>query len=296
MRVLFYFDTEWAFGMIHRELAKHLAKAGHDCDLYDWARNTTAAELSDICGNYDCIVTLLGIERSLTSVGVPKGKIIVSAHAKCDIDAFLKYDTSVNGFRSYFVVSPFLNRYSVEKGLGSATELTIGISCDRYSKHTPATLETLGYGSVMVRNNAQGVEIKRGWVAIEVAMGLGLKLKVAQRCSYLAMPAFWNTVDCCLVTSLEEGAGMTMLEAAASGRLVITTPVGHAPMLANLGAVICTKALANDTEVLTEMTELLQAYQKHSIDFYARGLRARDAVRCLDWKYVAPRWIELITA
>lgn len=296
MRVLFYFDTEWAFGMIHRELAKHFIRAGHDCDLYDWARCFSQSEINAINGNYDCIVTLLGVERNLVAAGIPKNRIIVCAHAKDDIDSFLKYETSVAGFRSYFVVSPFLNQYSIDRGLGKAEELTIGISVDRYPRQTPIDLRTLGYGSTMVRHNPEGQEIKRGWIATKVATYVGTRLEVAPRWSYLAMPGFWASVDCCLVTSLEEGAGMTMLEAAASGRLVITTPVGHAPMLNTMGAVICTTARENPDDVVGEMTELIRYYQKHPIQFYSRGLRAREIVRCLDWKHVAPRWIKFITA
>lgn len=295
MRILFYIDEEWAFGLIHKELIKHFILAGHDCDTFDWAKCRDASELYAVCHNYDRVVTILGVEHMLVNSGVPKNKIIVCAHAKCDIDAYLKYGGPVSEFCRFIAVSPFVKEYAETHLKASPVTLQIGVSRGRYTQKTPTTLRAVGYASVMSRVNHQGVEIKRGHLAAEICSKTGLQLEVAQKCTVLAIPYFWSRVDACLVTSLEEGAGMPMLEAAASGRLVITTPVGHATYLNAIGAVTMIEALEKPEDVVAQMVDHLQFFARHPLAFYHKCLKAREAMAALDWKRLAPGWIDTIT-
>ena len=80
----------------------------------------------------------------------------------------------------------------------------------------------MGYaGSMSVKT--YGVEWKRGELAEAAAREAGLAFKVAgwtgNQISIYDMPDFYRTVDAVLATSVSEGAGLPVMEAAAAGAL-----------------------------------------------------------------------------
>jgi len=78
-------------------------------------------------------------------------------------------------------------------------------------------------------NTNSGVEQKRGRLAQSCAEEAGLEFKRTEDTPMDQMPDFYASIDALIMPSLQEGAGLPALEAAAAGRLVIGTPVGHFP-------------------------------------------------------------------
>jgi hypothetical protein len=83
---------------------------------------------------------------------------------------------------------------------------------------------------VMLRNTETGVERKRGPLAKACAELAGLRFAAAGGLSVDEMD-FYGSVDSLIMPSLQEGAGLPPLEAAADSRLVIGSPVDHFPRL-----------------------------------------------------------------
>ena len=106
------------------------------------------------------------------------------------------------------------------------------------------------------------------------------------------MPRYYQQVDAVLVTSLREGFGLPAMEAAAAGRLVISTPVGGFPYLASRGGGI-TAPLDGD-EYKAFVIEKLSYYKDHSTEYIEVCRNTQDAARQFDWEYTISEWADLI--
>ncbi len=141
-----------------------------------------------------------------------------------------------------------------------------------------------------------GVEWKRGELAEAAAREAGLAFKVAgwtgNQISIHDMPDFYRTVDAVLATSVSEGAGLPVMEAAAAGRLVISTPVGHFPLKAYQGGGIIAPIEAEKFKVFTVAT--LKHYKEDPASFQDKCRAIQEAARKFDWQYVIGEWIDLI--
>jgi glycosyltransferase involved in cell wall biosynthesis len=108
---------------------------------------------------------------------------------------------------------------------------------------------------------------------------------------FLAMPQYYQQVDAVLVTSLNEGFGLPAVEAAAAGRLVISTNVGGFPDLATRGGGIVAPLDAN--EYKSFVIERLLYYKEHPGSYMETCKKIQDAAKGFDWNYTIDDWIEL---
>jgi glycosyltransferase involved in cell wall biosynthesis len=129
-------------------------------------------------------------------------------------------------------------------------------------------------------------------LAQEAADAAGIDFRPAGQYHFLAMPRYYSQVDAVLVTSLREGFGLPAMEAAAAGRLVISTPVGGFPYQASLGAgITAPMATAEYTEFVIDK---LRYYKDHSVEYIEMCKQIQEASKQLDWQYTVDDWIELI--
>jgi hypothetical protein len=82
------------------------------------------------------------------------------------------------------------------------------------------------------------------------------------------------------------------MEAAAAGRLVISTPVGEFPYQASLGAGI-TAPLSPD-EYKEFAVDRLRYYREHSVEYVEICRQIQEKAKHLDWQYTIDGWIALI--
>src|SRR5205807_3453635 len=133
----------------------------------------------------------------------------------------------------------------------------------------PERLATVGLASSYSQKTSLGVEIKRGELAEAAAAAAGLEFKVAgstaNQISFHDMPDFYRSVDAVLVPSVTEGAQLPIREAAAAGRLVISTPVGDFPLRASQG--IGSVAPIEAHKYKKFVAERLQYYRDNPADF-----------------------------
>jgi glycosyltransferase involved in cell wall biosynthesis len=129
----------------------------------------------------------------------------------------------------------------------------------------------------------------------EACKNAGLEFVIAESYhnSFITMPGFYRNVDCVVIASQHEGDGMVSLEAGASGRLVISTPVGHWPELCSGGGGL---DLPIEPEALVgQLTAYFKMYQDNSTLFSRRCANIQKYAKNYDWKYVAPNWAELFS-
>jgi glycosyltransferase involved in cell wall biosynthesis len=105
------------------------------------------------------------------------------------------------------------------------------------------------------------------------------------------MPGFYPQVGAVVVSSTHEGAGLPALEAAAAGRLVISTPVGHWDRIGTKGAV----EMPVEAESFVQCcSETLIYYKNNPKEYQVRCLTIQEHAREYDWINHVESWVELI--
>jgi hypothetical protein len=295
-RVLFFTGTGWAFGSVHSELARYLHSRGIICDILDWSKGYKWDEMKLLIDYYDRFYSIPGETWPLTdNYGVPHEKIVVVAHGEYDLHHMVdtRPDDEINRFAAYGVISDFLRDLSRELEIKREPKIVkYGVNCSRFLQPVSSELRTVGYGGSMHRADHLGVDWKRGYLAKQAAESAGLVFSPAGQFHFLCMPSYYKQVDAVLVTSLREGYGLPAMEAAAAGRLVISTPVGGFPHQASLGAGLAAPVEAKEFEEF--VVDRLLYYKGNPAQYIEICKAIQKAAKKLDWDYVVDEWIELL--
>ena len=231
-KVLFYTETKWAYGVIHNDLSKELYKHDIIADSLNWDLNYTQDEFDFFIRTYDIFVTSAPLVPKLHQhYNVPLHKIIATAHEQWDL-YLANRDCGIDFFediKDFAVISNILVDLSKKLGIKKIPKITnAGINFDNFYTPINNSLKNIGYGGVKVSPNFFGTDRKRGHLVEKALEGIqNVNLITHNFYHYLCMPGYYGTLDCLVVSSSEEAGGMPAMEAAAAGRLVISTPLGY---------------------------------------------------------------------
>ena len=247
------------------------------------------------------MTALDGVHLLVDEYGVPYEKIIAVSHSEFDIRMLIekKGIEVFEKFASYGVVSEFLYCASITRGVKRVPMVaSIAVDYSEFHSDVSERLATVGYASSLAVETF-GVEWKRGALAEAAAKAAGLPFKVAgwtgEQTLFHDMPDFYRGVDAVLVTSITEAGQLPVIEAAAAGRLVIGTPVGHFPRKAYEGGGI----LAADRKREIRRIRLrlrCPITRKIQANTVPNACAIREAARKFDWQYSIEEWIDLIEA
>lgn len=301
--IVFYVADDWAIGSVHYELIKYLWLYDINAELLPWDRPYSREEMHELANKIDYFVSLpSGVAYLIDQFGIAPEKCMVMAHARVDLEHFNIFSAeNKQRLRGFAVVSDWLAQQCADFDLGQTPMVTpVGINYQKFWTPVSDSLTTVGFAGtyheadVMIEGyESQPGFKKRGHLAREVAERAGLNFSVAQHYhhNYVTMSGFYPTVDCVVVASTEEGAGLPALEAAAAGRLVITTAVGHWSRFGSHGAHIVPMP---DREFVTAAWALLTFY-KHNPEAYQDACsRAQEHARSYNWSNVIHKWIEVL--
>ena len=297
-KVLIYGYTKWSHGRVHYDLCKHLNRRGYIVDILDWQVNH-AEYIGRIIPYYDLFMTSLdGVRTLVDSYGVPYDKVIGVSHHEFDIRMLIE-QKGIEVFEklaNYGVVSEFVYCASLMRGVPRVPMVaSLGINYSEFHSDVSEELATVGYASSM-SVKTYGVEWKRGNLAEASAREAGLAFKVAgwtgNQTSFHDMPDFYRTVDAVLTSSISEAAQLPVMEAAAAGRLVIGTPVGHFPLRAYQGGGIMAPIEAEKFKAFC--VDTLRYYKENPAAYMEKCCSIQEAARKFDWQYSIGEWIELI--
>ncbi|RAZ89360.1 hypothetical protein DPM33_17385 [Mesorhizobium hawassense] len=297
-KILIYGYPKWSHGRVYYDLSRHLHDRGHLVDILDWQQNH-AAYATELFPYYDFIISALdGISTLTDQYSVPFDKIIAISHHEFDIRMLIEQKgiEVFDKFANYGVVSEYVYCASMMRGVRRAPMVaSLGINFDEFYADLPETLATVGYASSMSVRTF-GVEWKRGELAEAAAADAGLTFKIAgstgNQTSFHDMPAFYRSVDAIVTSSISEAAQLPVMEAAAAGRLVIGTPVGHFPLKAYQGAGIIAPIEAGKFRAFTAAT--LSYYKNTPKEFVKKCSSIQEAAQVFDWKYQINEWVDLI--
>ena len=298
-KVLIYGYPAWSHGRVYYDLCKHLYNRGYIVDIINWQENH-AHEIDELLSYYDLFVSALDGVRALTEVyGVPCDRVIGLSHHEMDIRMLLDQmgKEVFEKFAAYGVVGYQL--YDASTLLGVTREplvVPLGVDVDVFRADPPERLAIVGYAGSYTHKTLDGLEWKRGEIAEASAREAGLEFKIAgwtgNQISFHDMPEFYKSVDAVLVSSVTEGAGLPAKEAAAAGRLVISTPVGDFPLRAAHGIGIV--APMESHKYVKFVADTLRHYKDNPAAFAEICRKTQEAARQLDWQYIIDDWVELI--
>ena len=307
--VIFYFEPDWAFGTIHYELFKHLWAEGYNCQLLPWNRAYTVEELRELDQQTDLWVSNPHGYRHLVHVfkSVAPDRCVMVSHAASDIHELIDHHglAEFNNCKKYGVVSEFLKTYGQGVGVTRTPMICpIGINYHTFKAEPNAGLTSIGYAGKynerLIGNEEEGyhthiTRLKRSYLVREVAERVGLRFVVANHYhnSFVTMPGFYKSVDCIMVSSTNEGAGLPVLEAGAAGKLVISTEVGHwHDRVAPLGGIT---APMDENEYIDSCVEILTYYKNRPEEYRARCYQIQEHAKEYDWSNYLGNWIELLS-
>jgi glycosyltransferase involved in cell wall biosynthesis len=297
-RILFYSDSQWALGCIHSSLCTQLRALGWIANIKDWSKGYVISEFAEEASRYDYIVTLpfAGTSPLVHGYGIPREKIIIVAHDESDIQKLLSADgiDEFDRYANYGVVSDSLACSSIALGVRRVPFIVrLGVDIDKYLPNVSAQLSSVGYASAMLRETESGLERKRGPLAQACAEAAGLRFVPVNDKPFDRMPEYYASVDSLLMPSLQEGAGLPPLEAAAAGKLVIATPVGHFPRLANEGLGIL--APLEPRAFQRFAVEKLIYYKNNAAAYVEKCAAIQAAAKQRDWQYTVEDWVECLS-
>jgi glycosyltransferase involved in cell wall biosynthesis len=300
-KVLFYTQSRWAFAAIHRGLEKELYKYGIIANLLDWTQHYTPDEMRLLNDTYDLFVTNPEAVVHLNRLGIPPDKIATVAHGQWDM--LLARRDFGNEFykqiRKFGVVSNILKTKAQEFGIKRIPDvIPFGIHFDLFYRRPSDNLSRIGYGGAKETKNFFDLEIKRGHLVRQTVEKIsGVNLIEHSFYNWMCMPGYYNSVDAIAVSSIEESAGLPSMEAAAAGRLVLSTPVGYFEEYGPRGGgVVLPMGHPNEEEYCSALTESITFYQQNSDAYKQKCLDIQEFAReNYDWSKHIEAWVNFLS-
>lgn len=298
LNVLFFIENGWAFGSIHHGLCKELYRYRIFANLLDWNKEYLREEFELLNSCYDLFVTNAPAAAHLYNNGIPFEKIIIIAHGQLDL-LIANRDTGIEVYeyvRSYAVISNILKRKSKEFGIRREPDIVrLGIHFDYFYNPIRKNMKTIGYGGAREVYNFFGEEIKRGYlVENTISQVEGLSLISHKFYNHLCMPGYYKSIDGLIMSSIEEAGGLPVMEAAASGALVLGTPVGYFEDNAKNGAGILLPLEPDYFQL--KLKEHLIYYRDNPSEYRQKCESIQQYARDnYDWKVVIEDWVKLLS-
>ena len=293
-RVVFFTEPEWAYGVIHYELCKYLWAHDLDCWVVPWNKVYDKQEFTDLVNSVDLVVSNTGATGALASYDMPLDKLVLMAHGDLDIDNYLKdKHFELRDCAGYAVITNRLVGYSAACGIERVpTVAHVGINTNTF--YQPIATALTRVGSAGAWGDRRAVELKRPYLIERAAQQAGLEFHAAvwRQHSFTTMPGWYGSVGAVMIASTNEAAGMPSLEAAAAGRLLLTTPVGSWPdRISPTGGI----ALPMEEDAYVEEATAHLVFYKNNPEAYRQKCQQiQEHAQSYDWSKVIHEWVELL--
>lgn len=306
-RIVFFTDTEWSLGRFYTELTKRLWSYNIDCHILYWGKSYNREEIQEQIAITDFWVTNPhAIQILHNDYGIPLEKCIAVIYHTIDAEELKQCNLNTDRLRKLATVSPIIQSQCLN--WSRIPEIvSFGINTNAFKCSLPSQLKTLGFGGVYATREhtvewekhsqlcLQPLVFKRGYLVKEIADELNLSLKIANsyHTTFNTMPGFYNSVDCIICASRDEGAGGPVLEGGAAGRLIITTKTGtYHNLITKKGAdgvSVSEELFKKETiQLLKYYINNPKAFQNRCAEIQEYALKTYDFINCID------QWVNLL--
>ena len=298
-KVLFFNQDRWCMGQIHRSLEKELYQHGIYANLLNWRTEVKPVEWQMLNDTYDLFLTNPDAVLPLANCGIPLGKIATIAHGQWDMLLAQQQSNNFDFYPQLYkfgVVSQVLKNKCAEHKISVRVPEVVreGLHFDFFYKKPSKKLQKIGYGGARETKNFFGVEIKRGHLVKHVISQTPLELVEHDFYNWLSMPAYYNSIDALVASSIEEAAGFPVMEAAAAGRLVLSTPVGYFEEDGPKGGGIVLPF--QESDYCQSLHDNLAYYYNNPDDYYKKCCEIQEYAReAYDWSTHIHNWVEFLS-
>jgi len=228
---------------------------------------------------------------SLINYGISPGKIVTIAHAEKDIAGGIASmgAEAFNSLKGYGVVHKDLAVASAARGIARVpTVVRVGIDFDHYYAPVGESLKIVGYAGEQEHKTVHNIDCKRTHLIRPVMDGIALEFRPHEYYNHICMAGYYPTIDAIVVPSSSETAGLPSMEAAASGRLVVSTEVGYFNGEAGILCRTDEAGFIEDARTALTVCQDPRTYKEHceKAQQYAKDH--------FDWNYSLDRWLNLL--
>jgi glycosyltransferase involved in cell wall biosynthesis len=297
-KVLFVNQDRWVMGQIHRSLEKELFSYGIYANLLNWRNETKPVEWQMLNDTYDLFLTNPDAVQPLSNYGIPLEKIATIAHGQWDMLLAQQQSNNFDFYPQLYkfgVVSQVLKDKCAEHKISTRVPEVVreGLHFDFFYKKPAKKLAKVGYGGAEAKNFF-GTEIKRRHLVKHVIGHTPLQLVEHDFYHWFSMPAYYNSIDALVASSIEEAAGFPVMEAAAAGRLVLSTPVGYFEEDGPKGGGIVLPLEEN--AYCQSLYENLAHYHNNPDDYHKKCCEIQEYAReNYDWSRHIEKWVEFLS-
>ena len=292
IKVVFFFENEWAFGAVHNELNKRLFKYGISSQILDWGKNYTRQEIQELDKHVDFWVTNpIGARDGLLTYGLNPKRIALVLHHPVEI-GHLESMAVKGEFLGIAAIESSMHKQLITKSFKDSYFLPVRISVDQYRRSTAMPMKLTKIGFAGASKGRSDIRVKRFYLVEEALKQFPLQFIVADTYhkSWITNQSFYSQIDAIVVASTSEGVCMPLMEAGAAGSLVLTTPVGcYQELITTKGGDV----LGMEDEDFTHtLTEKLNFYMANPHVFKDRCEEVYEHASSYDWEFELYRWVE----
>lgn len=288
MKIGFLCELDWSVNVVYEGLGKEFHKHQIDTSIIDIRRYRDKYEWNNYINHYDYFFVPTGDEylTKYSDWGLPDEKLIPVVHAPWEIESMV--DTyGVNIFNRYPAVFCVSNRIKqLSKDIKITKELDVvqnGIIFDRFYCKPSEKLVRVGYAYPMQTHH----EWKRVTIPPKITGGVVTPTHVLP---YPLMGQFYKKIDASILTSTHtEACGLINLEAAAAGRMIISTDVGILEDYPNAPAI---RVRMEEDELLDDIDNTIRYYKYHTEEFKRRCIETQEFAReYYSWDHAVKSWL-----
>ena len=223
--------------------------------------------------------------------------MILIAHGREDIQMCARdYKVPYELIRGYGVIAKNLVETVRSYDINCDVKvLQNGVSFDTFYRRPADSLRTIGYASRLHRGNGYDNinDWKRGHLVQQVSALTSTPIARKNEMSHLAMPGYYGTVDCLMLAStINESCGLPLLEAAAAGRIPLSTMVGINLDVPNTTGYILPM---DEMEYVKQGVMIINELKENPVLYRRKCLEAQEFAReYYDWSKVIDPWINLL--
>jgi hypothetical protein len=300
VRVAFLCEPNWSAHSVYEGLSKELHKHNIDTHIYhySWSHKEnknvythSIKEWSRIINNFDYFVAPVGpgYIDMFNEIGLPPEKTILCVHATWEIPQMhQKYGNScLDNFSAVVSVSRSCIKNANQLGIETNIEyVQNGVIFNRFNIPPSQHCGRTGY--------AYPINTLHTWKRAHIVSKIdGGTFCLKTTYHYSLMRQFYEKIDVSLCVSTEaEACGLINMEAAAAGRLVMSTDVGivkdspDTPIL---------KLRMSEEETIEDINHNLNLYNQSPKLHHHKCIEIQEYAReYYDWSYAVKSWLSVL--
>lgn len=238
-KILFYTETKWALGRIHKDLKEYLSEY-FDITIYDWS--ITKPGYSNVFSNYDLVITTSNIAtdicngNDLFNEKLLKDNIVGVVHSELELE-WVSPKNFDNVKDLLFIHDKDINK-AKNKTINKNNMLwtPTGVNTNDFEFKQKTRLEKIGFiGNESTLFSRHGTDVKNKKLLKDIFENINdVELVYSGVNKDLnEMSEFYNSVDALIITSKLEAGPLGAFESGYCGTPIFTTKVGNAQYIKN---------------------------------------------------------------